>query len=111
MIVAVAVTCEATVPIIVKAMSAPSVTFALFPKRFSKRSGMEVTLKRVPTAEIRPAKPEKMNIPKRYGMAVMMALKPLEYATPARPIRPLPPMMVAQTVAISTSGPKERPPR
>ena len=41
----------------------------------------------------------------------MIALKPLEYATPARPIRPLPPMIVAQTVAISTRGPNDLPPR
>ena len=47
-------------------------------KRCSKRSGMDVTLNVVPTAEMRPAKPEKMNIPSRYGNAVMIALKPLE---------------------------------
>ena len=92
-------------------MSAPSMTLALFPKRCSKRSGMDVTLNVVPTAEILPAKPEKINMPRRYGSAVMMALEPLEYATPARPMRPLPPMIVAQTVAIRTSGPNERPPR
>ena len=50
-------------------------------------------------------------MPSRYGSAVIIALKPLEYATPARPIKPLPPMIVAQTVAIRTSVPKERPPR
>ena len=108
---AVAVTCEATVPIIVKAIRQPRMTFAVLPKRCSKRSGMDVTLNVVPTAEMRPAKPEKMNIPSRYGIAVMIALKPLEYATPARPIRPLPPMIVAQTVAISTRGPNDLPPR
>ena len=32
----------------------------------------------VPTAEMRPAKAEKTNIPRRYGSAVMMALNPLE---------------------------------
>ena len=111
MIVAVAVTCEATVPIIVNAIRQPSTTLAVFPKRCSNRSGMDVTLNFRPTSEMRPAKPEKINIPSRYGSAVMMALKPLEYATPARPIRPLPPMIVAQTVAIRTSGPNERPPR
>lgn len=111
MIVAVAVTCEATVPIMVNAMRQPSTTLAVLPKRCSNRSGIDVTPNFVPTSEMRPARPEKMNIPSRYGSAVMMALKPLEYATPARPIRPLPPMMVAQTVAIRTSGPKERPPR
>ena len=71
---------------------------------------MDVTLPNVvPTAEILPAKPEKMNMPRRYGSAVMIALKPLEYATPARPMRPLPPMIVAQTVAIRTSGPNDLP--
>ena len=50
-------------------------------------------------------------MPSRYGSAVIIALKPLEYATPARPIKPLPPMIVTQTVAIRTSVPKERPPR
>ena len=65
MMVAVAVTCEATVPIMVKAMRQPRITLAVFPNRCSNRSGMEVTLKVVPTAEIRPAKPEKMNIPSR----------------------------------------------
>ena len=78
MMVAVAVTCEATVPIIVKAIRQPRITFAVLPKRCSKRSGMDVTLNVVPTAEMRPAKPEKMNIPSRYGSAVMIALKPLE---------------------------------
>lgn len=43
---------------------------------------MDVTPNFVPTSEMRPARPEKMNIPSRYGSAVMMALKPLEYATP-----------------------------
>ena len=65
MMVAVAVTWAATVPIMVKAISAPSVTLVALPKRRSKRSGMEVTLKLVPTADIRPAKPEKNSIPTR----------------------------------------------
>lgn len=65
MMVAVAVTCEATVPIMVKAMSPPRMTLAAFPKRRSKRSGMDVMLNAVPTAEMRPAKPEKMSIPSR----------------------------------------------
>ena len=65
MMVAVAVTCEATVPIIVKAIRPPKITLVVLPKRCSKRSGIEVTWNVVPTAEIRPAKPEKINIPRR----------------------------------------------
>ena len=109
MIVPAARTCEATVPIIVNAISAESTSFAALPKRFSNSSGMDETLCCMPTSEMRPEMPEKMNMPSRYGSAVMIAMKPPEYALPARPIRPLPPMIVAQTVAISTSGPNERP--
>ena len=65
MIVAVAVTWDATVPIMEKAIKAPKTTLAPFPNRRSKRSGMEVMEKVVPTAEIRPAKAENMNILRR----------------------------------------------
>ena len=39
----------------------------------------------------------------------MMALKPVVYAMPARPIMALPPMMDAHTVAVSTKGPRVLP--
>mgnify|MGYP000066180077 CR=1 FL=1 len=51
--------------IMVKAIRPPKITLVVLPKRCSKRSGIEVTWNVVPTAEIRPAKPEKINIPRR----------------------------------------------
>ena len=78
MIVPAARTCEATVPIMVNAMSAARMSFAVLPKRRSKSSGMDVILWRKPTSEMRPEMPEKMNMPSRYGSAVMIAMKPPE---------------------------------
>ena len=60
MMVAVAVTWEATVPTM-----AASMIFAVLPKRRWKRSGMEATSYFMPISEIRPAKPEKRNMPRR----------------------------------------------
>ena len=65
MMVAAAVTWEATVPIMVKATMAASRIFAGLPKRRWKRSGMEVTSYFMPISEIFPAMPEKRNMPKR----------------------------------------------
>ena len=76
MMVAVAVTWEATVPIMVKATRQARMIFAVFPKRFSNSSGMEVMSYLVPMREIRPEIPEKMNIPIRYGNAVVIAMVP-----------------------------------
>ena len=65
MIVAVAVTCEATVPIIVNAIITDSISFAVLPKRRSKSSGIEVRPYLKPMSDILPEIPEKMNMPSR----------------------------------------------
>lgn len=44
--------------------------------RRSNSSGIEVIPYCIPISEIFPAMPEKMNIPRRYGIAVRTALKP-----------------------------------
>jgi hypothetical protein len=76
MIVAVAVTWEATVPIMANAISTERVILAARPNRRSNSSGIEVIPYCIPISEIFPAMPEKMNIPRRYGIAVRTALKP-----------------------------------
>ena len=93
----------------VKATMQARMIFAVLPNRFSNSSGMEVMSYLVPMREILPEIPEKINMPMRYGKAVVIAMVPKLYAFPARPISPLPPMIVAQTVAIRMRGPKERP--
>ena len=65
-------------PIMVKATMAASRIFAVFPKRISNNSGMDVILYFMPSLEMRPEIPEKMNMPSKYGTAVKIALVPLE---------------------------------
>ncbi len=73
---------QATVPIIVNAIRQPS-DLGRLPETLLKqiRDGRDVEF----PSDVGNAsgKAEKINIPSRYGSAVAVTLKPLEYATPA----------------------------